>query len=271
MKKLGAFLVVAVVCFVAGRLSKQDPVSAQGGGAGDSAPLPPCQDINGDGRSDVSDAVFFLQWKFQGGPEPECPWRNGQPVGLPDTGQTDCYDADGWRIPSCASATCPGQDGFYATGCPMEGRFIDNKDGTVTDTCTGLMWLQNTADTNGDELGNWNDMVPWCAALHYCEDLSFAGHDDWRLPNVRELQSLVHYARCVEPVKSCSIPTIDPIFRSLAEGYWSSTSYAPLFHEKWVVLFRKGMVVESNTARMMSFGDGTQYYVRAVRTIQPGE
>ena len=50
------------------------------------------------------------------------------------------------------SATCPGQDGFYQTGCAPDHRFVDNGDGTVTDNCTGLMWQKDTADVNVDGL-----------------------------------------------------------------------------------------------------------------------
>ena len=107
---------------------------------------------------------------------------------LPATGQNLCYDdADGLISTACeeppcpygtfdcddAPATCPGQDGFYAAGCPMDCRFVDNADGTVTDTCTGLMWQQSTADTDGNQIVDNDDRVFWCEALAYCEDLDF--------------------------------------------------------------------------------------------------
>jgi hypothetical protein len=69
--------------------------------------------------------------------------------GLPATGQTTCYDDLGAEIP-CDDPRFPGQDGFHQAGCRPEDRFIDHGDGTVTDLCTGLMWQQDTADTNGD-------------------------------------------------------------------------------------------------------------------------
>jgi hypothetical protein len=96
-------------------------------------------DVNGDGTIDISDAIYLLESLFLGGEAPvpiECP----PPVvkGLPATGQTKCYDSAGNEI-DCTSADFPGQDGFYQAGCPSEGRFVDNDDGTVTDKCTGLM------------------------------------------------------------------------------------------------------------------------------------
>ena len=62
--------------------------------------------------------------------------------------------------------------------------FVDNGDGTVTDNATGLMWSQ---DDNGEAI-NWED------ALAYAEDATIAGYDDWRLPNVKELQSIADYS-----------------------------------------------------------------------------
>jgi hypothetical protein len=69
-------------------------------------------------------------------------------------------------------------------GGQTSNSFIDNGDGTVTDTSTGLMWEQN-----GSTIGTWQD------AFSYCETLSFAGHNDWRLPDINELQSCVDYNR----------------------------------------------------------------------------
>lgn len=102
----------------------------------------------------------------------------------------------------------------------------DNGDGTVTDAASGLMWTQ--AD-NGIELG-WED------ALAYAQSANaqvLFGHDDWRLPNIKELQSLVDYARSPDTTDS---PAIDPIFDSteitneagqVDWGWiWSSTTHS---------------------------------------------
>lgn len=193
------------------------------------------QDMNGDGVFDpITEAIQLLSWAFLGASAPVAPCcAGGGPSGLPDTGQTKCYDASGAEI-SCDSATCPGQDGFYATGCSLEGRFTDNGDGTVTDHCTGLQWQKDTADTNGDGQLNGGDFIQWCDALAYCENLSFAGHDDWRLPNVRELQSILDYGR--------SLPAIDPVFRARSDVHSSSTSRVDPADSKWYVIFERGQV-----------------------------
>ena len=85
----------------------------------------------------------------------------------------------------------PGDDGYYKMGYPLGGapRFIDNGDGTVTDVATGLMWVK---DPMAAGLGS---PLYWYDAIDACENLQFAGHDDWRLPNINELMSIVDHSR----------------------------------------------------------------------------
>lgn len=59
-------------------------------------------------------------------------------------------------------------------------RFIDNKNGTITDTKTGLMWVSKD---NGVPI-NWPD------AKKYCENLNVGGYSDWRMPTLTELATL---------------------------------------------------------------------------------
>ncbi len=99
----------------------------------------------------------------------------------------------------------------YVRGNPEYGKnkFTDNNDGTVTDQATGLMWQQT------DSAGGLN----WEEALAYAENLELAGHSDWRLPNAKELQSIVDYS---------AIPAIDQKFLKMSNldaWYWSSTTH----------------------------------------------
>jgi hypothetical protein len=124
--------------------------------------------------------------------------------------------------------------------CESFGNFVDNGNGTVTDTFTGLMWQQDAQ----------NDYT-WDQALSYCENLILANHTDWRLPDVNELQSLVDYSKCN--------PSIDPVFPNIMSGcYWSSTTYADRPLGAWYVCFGEGFVLEFDKS---PYGD----YVRAVR------
>jgi hypothetical protein len=224
-------------------------------------------DINADGNADLSDAVTILGNLFLGSPADLVGLCAGPPAasGLPDTGQTECYGLDPnqiWRRVPCAETACKGQDGAHATGCPPEGRFTDNGDGTVTDHCTGLMWQKDTADVNGDgQLSqdfDSGDLVPWCDALAYCENLSFAGHDDWRLPNVRELESIVNYGRFDSK--------IDPVFDGFQACYWSSTSDAGSPVSAWYVSFGGNVSISGPCSKADPIRCGT--YVRAVRNVQ---
>lgn len=84
----------------------------------------------------------------------------------------------------------------------------DNGDGTVTDHATELTWQR----ADDGQTRNWSD------ALAYCENLELAEADDWRLPNVKELQSIVNYDS-PEPAKYPDFEQGDP-----AAWYWSSTT-----------------------------------------------
>jgi hypothetical protein len=165
---------------------------------------------------------------------------------LPDTGQTQCYD-NSVEIP-CPDQGQPfhGQDAQYHGPAPS---YTDNGDGTVTDNNTGLVWMQNTAETNTDGLINDDDVLNWQDAVDYCEDLNFAGHDDWRLPERIELRSIVDYGR--------ANPAMDPVFSYQLSRYWSVTTNANDTDFAWHIIFTYG-------------GDGnyfktSSYFVRCVR------
>lgn len=99
-------------------------------------------------------------------------------------------------------------------------RFTDNSDGTVTDNLTGLIWLK---DANAFGMRNWATALADCATLNSGEagltDGSAEG--DWRLPNVRELQSLIDYGRHAPALSSGH-----PFTGTQPETYWTSSTYA---------------------------------------------
>jgi hypothetical protein len=101
-------------------------------------------------------------------------------------------------------------------------KFVDNTDGTITDEATGLMWMQ---DDNGEG-------ILWQDALAYAEGKEFAGYSDWRLPDAKELQSIVDYKRSPATTNSAAI---NPLFNCTQitneagendyPWYWSNTTH----------------------------------------------
>ena len=133
------------------------------------------------------------------------------------TGQTTCWDAAGNQI----SCTGTGQDGELQKGVAWPNpRFTDNGNGTVKDNLTGLIWLKNA---NPCGLKSWADALAYCNSLASgtagLTDGSKAG--DWRLPNVKELQSLIDF-NSYNPALPAGHPFAD-VQNDLY--YWSSTQY----------------------------------------------
>ena len=90
-----------------------------------------------------------------------------------------------------------GDDGTYRAGVAFQmPRFGDNLDGTITDLATGLMWVADPSMIGGvwGTEGNPEPMT-WDEAVAYCNNLNYAGHSDWRLPNIKELESLINYSK----------------------------------------------------------------------------
>lgn len=117
---------------------------------------------------------------------------------------------------------------LFVRGNPEYGqnRFVDNGDGTVTDLATGLMWTKNDSGFG----------MTWEEALEWVQEKNaenYLGYNDWRLPNAKELQSIVDYTRSPDTTDS---PAIDPIFECtpiINEAnqtdypyYWTSTTHA---------------------------------------------
>jgi len=162
--------------------------------------------------------------------------------GVLKTGQTTCYDSDG-NVIACAGT---GQDGELQEGTARS--YTDNGDGTITDNATGLIWEKLTDDGT---IHHWDDIYTWADAFAVKITAlntvpCFAGHCDWRLPNVNELQTLVDYGRFS--------PAIDPVFNNGTDsftqsaGCWSSTTIATTSDFAWgVFFFNGGMGADSKT------------------------
>lgn len=108
-------------------------------------------------------------------------------------------------------------------GVSDESRFIDNSDGTITDTVTNLMWQKAE-----------NPRMNWFKALDYCKNMNIAGYDDWRMPNIKELNTILNlnyennwwYFKNVFPAEGLAPPLLH---------YFSSTTYCNTY--AWVTNF----------------------------------
>ena len=145
-----------------------------------------------------------------------------------------------------------GDDGYHNAGIPFVApRFTDLGDGTVMDNQTGLKWARdaNIAGTNNS----------WNAAIDYCNGLVIAGHDDWRLPNVREMLSLIDYSP--EDRLSPDFPGSPFVNVRDDPAYWTSTCGSTLFGKQSYYLFFTGSVV---------LGEWTNEYAGCVWPVRGG-
>ncbi|MCP4545184.1 MAG: DUF1566 domain-containing protein [bacterium] len=147
--------------------------------------------------------------------------------------------ADG-RIKGYPTETGPGgspKESFvrYVRGNATYGAndFDDNGDGTVTDLATGLMWQK----------GDSGEGLNWEGSLAYAENLTLAEYDDWRLPNAKELQSIVDYSRAPDAADpAMQSAAIDPIFDITDEDsfFWTGTTHMDGPTLEWAVYLAFG-------------------------------
>ena len=151
-----------------------------------------------------------------------------------DSGQRTCYDPSGdtTSIIACGGT---GQDGEVQAGADWPApRFVDNQDGSVTDRLTGLTWLKDAGCLGPNDL-NAALLSASITADGTCNLSDGSSPGDWRLPNIRELLSLVDYSQA-----SPALPPGHPFVNTLAEFYWSSTTFAPLATAAWGLFLAGG-------------------------------
>ena len=185
---------------------------------------------------------------------------------FPGSGQILCYDDNGDVWPCGTSYTdqnghtVNANDDGYNDGGASKMSFTNNGDGTITDNKTGLMWRQcsqgqlddgsctdgcpgSPTDFSGYGCGNddgtaanyaWGDAFGEIAAMNAA---NYAGHSDWRLPNVKEMQSIVDYSQQNPAINGTYFPNTDT-----NNYYWTSTTYAPYSQLAWIVYFYDGYV-----------------------------
>ncbi|MBQ4915348.1 DUF1566 domain-containing protein [Maribacter sp. MMG018] len=188
--------------------------------------------------------------------------EGGRPQGPPpgENNSAQGQDTKGHRPPPPGQGQeNEGENGGRPMGNPMlkhvravrgssygTNHFVDNGDGTIRDTSTGLMWSQNDSQKGLD----------WGNALAYAENSDLAGYSDWRLPNVKELQGIVDYSYAPNAQDPDMVgPAIDPMF-SCSEitnengdrdypYYWTSTSArfqkGKPYYYAWYVAFGRAV------------------------------
>ncbi|BAV34088.1 hypothetical protein SCL_1790 [Sulfuricaulis limicola] len=169
-------------------------------------------------------------------------------IALPKTGQTTCTDATN------AVIACPGtdQDGEQQTGVAWPNpRFsMDGTGNCMTDNLTGLMWVRDP----DYRMSNFRAQT-WQQALDSAASLELCGYSDWRLPNRKELRSLINYGMTGGAwIASQGFSNV------LTGNYWSSSSVAGSATDAWAIILLNGVVL----ADVKSDGN----YVWPVRTGQ---
>jgi hypothetical protein len=124
--------------------------------------------------------------------------------------------------------------GSYQANDTSDDRYTVN-DGTVTDGVTGLMWKQCPEGLSGDDCSvGAVGLLIWGGSMKRARDAEFAGYSDWRLPNMKELLSIVAFDQ--------SSPAINTtVFPGSTLSFWSSSHKVPTGANAYVVDFTKGI------------------------------
>jgi hypothetical protein len=239
------------------------------------APAQPCGDVNDSQDVTIADALSVLRRSIELPVSMTCSCSGDGDVvaGLLATGQTNCWPRNDSTNPvPLAPCAGTGEDGEFTQGVALD--YVDNGDGTISDNGTGLMWEKLYNDNSVRHDYN-NFSYLWEGAFKKIDDLNaenFAGFSDWRVPNIRELDSIVAFNKidltvdsafglnCDDPQISCSEGQEDPCSCTLDNDYWTSTTSektATSANQAWYIDFKTG---DRGTAAKNLYK-----YVRAVR------
>ncbi|GBE37450.1 hypothetical protein BMS3Bbin08_00039 [bacterium BMS3Bbin08] len=158
--------------------------------------------------------------------------------GYLNTGQTRCYDTSGREVPCSGS----GQDAEFKKGISWPAPRFEQKNETVSDNLTGLMW---TRSANLAEFPvTWQEALDYIAEMNHKEVFGYA---DWRLPNRRELRSLISHQ-----TRKPALPDNHHFYNVFSGWYWTSTTAAINTAYAWYI--------HTEGARMF-YGNKRQFYL----------
>jgi hypothetical protein len=136
--------------------------------------------------------------------------------------------------PARAACTAGNPNGNMVETTPT-GAFVDNANRSVTHALTGLMWKQCAEGLSGAGCATGTaTTMTWANALATATSANaanFAGYNDWRLPNKKELLSIVEFCGYSPAINQTIFPNTP------ASNFWSGSSYVPLPMDAWVVDF----------------------------------
>jgi len=250
-----------------------------------------CGDCNGNGTVAINELITAVNRSLKGCQDDGICTMETCPAQLA-TCRDDlagCRSQTGCRaFPASGQTTAygPGSDGDVQAGATLS--YTDNGDGTITDNNTGLMWEKK--DDSGGIHDQDNNYTWWggvsegylmdgTMVTEFLDTLNagggFARHTDWRIPNVRELQSIVDYeipypgpvvnaafhnaAGCT----GCTDVTLASCGCTRSYGYWSSTTTRNDPNYAWNVLFDRGYVLSGSYLLL-------KYLSFAVRAVRAG-
>ena len=166
------------------------------------------------------------------------PMSSETPLRLIQTGQRSCHDADGKEI-DCVQS---GQDAEFSVGAIWPNPRFIQQDELVTDSLTDLIW---TRSANLAEFPlNWQESLDYIAQMNACGEF---GYRDWRLPNRRELRSLISHQ-----TKRPALPEDHPFTEVFGNWYWTSTTAEPARDHAWYINLDGGR---------MFFGGKDQFFL----------
>lgn len=167
------------------------------------------------------------------------------------TGQTKCFNntSEMTSCPASKDKKFFGQDAQYtAENGYCLAKSLDATTDLVTDNITGLVWQRNLPSTYAGCSGSNGELCSYSEAVNYCNNLTYGGYSDWRLPTPKEFETIIDYSK-INPALD-----LEKFPNTQGQPFWTSEAYD--YEKNWAVSFLKG---ETTGNKVQSY-----LYVRCV-------